>query len=77
MDKVIFNVDGKKILKEVDEEFDWDSLRREVEGREGKREKIVRLLDFVDWEVIRIVDVNEVVEIIKSCGMNYKFVECI
>ncbi|CAN7103845.1 unnamed protein product [Brassica rapa subsp. narinosa] len=75
MDKATFNADGKKILKEVDEEFDWDSLRREAEGREGKREKTARSLDSVDWEAIRTADVNEVAETIKSRGMNHKLAE--
>ncbi|WZZ49180.1 hypothetical protein YC2023_049287 [Brassica napus] len=75
MDKATFNADGKKILKEVEEEFDWDSLRREAEGREGKREKTARSLDSVDWEAIRTADVNEVAETIKSRGMNHKLAE--
>ncbi|KAF8101783.1 hypothetical protein N665_0201s0102 [Sinapis alba] len=75
MDKATFNANGKKILKEVTEEFDWDSLRREAQGRHGKREKTSRSLDSVDWEAIRTADVNEVAETIKSRGMNHKLAE--
>ncbi|KAJ0258948.1 DNA glycosylase/AP lyase ROS1 [Hirschfeldia incana] len=72
MDKAAFNANGKKILKEVTEEFDWDSLRKEAQAREGKREKTARTLDSVDWEAVRTAHVNEVAETIKSRGMNHK-----
>ncbi|KAL0720969.1 hypothetical protein Bca4012_035568 [Brassica carinata] len=75
MDKATFNANGKKILKEVTEEFDWDSLRREAQARHGKREKTSRTLDSVDWEAIRTADVKDVAETIKSRGMNHKLAE--
>ncbi|CAH8363288.1 unnamed protein product [Eruca vesicaria subsp. sativa] len=74
-DKATFNASGKKVLKEVKEGFDWDGLRREAQGREGKREKTARTLDSVDWEAIRTADVDEVAETIKSRGMNHKLAE--
>lgn len=66
---------GKKVLKEKKEAFDWDSLRREAQAREGKREKTSRTMDTVDWEAIRTSDVSEVAETIKSRGMNHKLAE--
>ncbi|EFH57709.1 hypothetical protein ARALYDRAFT_482629 [Arabidopsis lyrata subsp. lyrata] len=66
---------GKKVLKEKKEAFDWDSLRREAQGREGIREKTARTMDTVDWEAIRAADVSEVAETIKSRGMNHKLAE--
>ncbi|KAL1224355.1 DNA glycosylase/AP lyase ROS1 [Cardamine amara subsp. amara] len=69
------NAKGKKVIKEKKEAFDWDSLRREAQGREGKREKTARTLDTVDWESIRTADVEEVAETIKSRGMNHKLAE--
>lgn len=75
MDDAALNAKGKKVLKEKKEEFDWDSLRREAQGREGKREKTARTMDTVDWEAIRTADVSEVAETIKSRGMNHKLAE--
>ncbi|EOA28463.1 hypothetical protein CARUB_v10024677mg [Capsella rubella] len=66
---------GKKKLKAKKEAFDWDSLRREAQGRVGIREKSTRTMDTVDWEAIRTVDVSEVAETIKSRGMNHKLAE--
>ncbi|XP_010505197.1 PREDICTED: protein ROS1-like [Camelina sativa] len=66
---------GKTKLKEKKESFDWDSLRREAQIREGKREKSTRTMDTVDWEAIRAADVSEVAETIKSRGMNHKLAE--
>lgn len=75
MDDATLNAKGKKVLKEKKEGFDWDSLRREAQGREGKREKTTRTMDSVDWEAIRTADVSEVAETIKSRGMNHKLAE--
>ncbi|ESQ40479.1 hypothetical protein EUTSA_v10012472mg [Eutrema salsugineum] len=66
---------GKKVLNEEKEGFDWDSLRREAEGRAGKREKTTRTMDTVDWEAVRKADVSEVAETIKSRGMNHMLAE--
>ncbi|XP_010516871.1 PREDICTED: protein ROS1-like [Camelina sativa] len=66
---------GKTKLKEKKEAFDWDSLRREAQVREGKREKSTRTMDTVDWEAIRAAHVSEVAETIKSRGMNHKLAE--
>uniref|UniRef100_A0A1J3J8T8 Protein ROS1 n=1 Tax=Noccaea caerulescens TaxID=107243 RepID=A0A1J3J8T8_NOCCA len=66
---------GKNVVKEKTEEFDWDSLRREAQAREGKREKTERTMDSVDWEAIRRAHVSEVAETIKSRGMNHKLAE--
>ncbi|CAH8264929.1 unnamed protein product [Arabidopsis lyrata] len=74
-DAATLNAKGKKVLKEKKEAFDWDSLRREAEGREGKREKTTRTMDSVDWEAIRTADVSEVAETIKKRGMNHMLAE--
>ncbi|CAN8316674.1 unnamed protein product [Cochlearia groenlandica] len=73
--KATLDVKGKKALKEEKERFDWDSLRREAQGREGIKEKTSRTMDSVDWEAIRTAHVSEVAETIKSRGMNHKLAE--
>ncbi|XP_010509466.1 PREDICTED: protein ROS1-like [Camelina sativa] len=74
-DDATLKAKGKTKLKEKKEAFDWDSLRREAQVREGKREKSTRTMDTVDWEAIRAADVSEVAETIKSRGMNHKLAE--
>ncbi|EOA29112.1 hypothetical protein CARUB_v10025379mg [Capsella rubella] len=75
IDDVTLNANGKKVQKQKKEAFDWDSLRREAEGREGKRKKSTRTMDSVDWEAIRTADVSEVAETIKKRGMNHMLAE--
>ncbi|CAE6033005.1 unnamed protein product [Arabidopsis arenosa] len=74
-DDATLKAKGKKVLKEKKEAFDWDSLRREAQGRAGIREKTTRTMDTVDWKAIRAADVSVVAETIKSRGMNHKLAE--
>ncbi|XP_010509464.1 PREDICTED: protein ROS1-like isoform X2 [Camelina sativa] len=75
IDDTTLNAKGKKVLKQKKEAFDWDSLRREAQVREGKREKSTRTMDSVDWEAIRTADVSVVAETIKKRGMNHMLAE--
>ncbi|CAK9170746.1 unnamed protein product, partial [Ilex paraguariensis] len=49
---------------------DWDSLRRQVQANDKKRERTANTLDSLDWEAIRCADVSEIAQTIKERGMN-------
>lgn len=62
----------KKKEKEK-EDFNWDSLRLEAQGRNCNEERTVKTYDSSDWESLRTADVTVVSETIKSRGCNTKF----
>lgn len=49
----------------------WDSLRREVLERKGKKERSKESMDSIDYEAIRRASVYEISDAIKERGMNY------
>ncbi|CAD5330813.1 unnamed protein product [Arabidopsis thaliana] len=56
--------DGKKPTSQ------WDSLRKDVEGNEGRQERNKNNMDSIDYEAIRRASISEISEAIKERGMN-------
>ncbi|PSS24065.1 Transcriptional activator DEMETER like [Actinidia chinensis var. chinensis] len=48
---------------------DWDRLRLQAQEK-GKRERTPNTMDSLDWEAVRLADVNEIADVIKKRGMN-------
>lgn len=59
-----------RVSKEKQNDFDWDSLRRQVEANGGKKERPEHTKDSLDWEAVRCADVNKIANTIKERGMN-------
>ncbi|XP_010543902.1 PREDICTED: transcriptional activator DEMETER [Tarenaya hassleriana] len=53
-----------------EKDFDWDSLRRQAENGDLKRERTARTMDSVDWEAVRCADVDKIAKTIRPRGMN-------
>ncbi|KAJ0267222.1 Demeter [Hirschfeldia incana] len=49
----------------------WDSLRRDVLEKQGKKERSKDSMDAIDYEAIRRASVHEISDAIKERGMNY------
>ncbi|KAL0886584.1 hypothetical protein Bca101_010567 [Brassica carinata] len=49
----------------------WDSLRREVLEKHGKKERSKDSMDSIDYEAVRRASVHEISDAIKERGMNY------
>ncbi|CAH8379797.1 unnamed protein product [Eruca vesicaria subsp. sativa] len=49
----------------------WDSLRREVLEKKGKKERSKDSMDSIDYEAIRRASIHEISDAIKERGMNY------
>ncbi|KAF8114824.1 hypothetical protein N665_0033s0015 [Sinapis alba] len=49
----------------------WDSLRRDVLEKEGKKERSKDSMDSIDYEAIRRASIHEISDAIKERGMNY------
>uniref|UniRef100_A0A1J3FB03 Transcriptional activator DEMETER n=1 Tax=Noccaea caerulescens TaxID=107243 RepID=A0A1J3FB03_NOCCA len=56
--------DGKKPTSQ------WDSLRQDVEGNGGRKERSKDSTDSIDYEAIRSASISEISEAIKERGMN-------
>lgn len=56
--------DGKKPTSH------WDSLRQDVEGNGGRKERSKDSMDSIDYEAIRSASISEISEAIKERGMN-------
>lgn len=61
---------SKKARKEKKDEFNWDSLRKQVEADGKKRERTENTMDSLDWEAVRSAGVHEIADAIKERGMN-------
>ncbi|KAF5473785.1 hypothetical protein F2P56_005745 [Juglans regia] len=61
---------SKKAQKEKKDEFNWDSLRKQVEADGKKRERTANTMDSLDWEAVRSAGVHEIADAIKERGMN-------
>lgn len=59
-----------KVAKEKKKTFDWDYLRKEAYQKCGKRERNPDTMDSLNWEAVRLADVNEIADAIKERGMN-------
>ncbi|KAI3724088.1 hypothetical protein L2E82_35853 [Cichorium intybus] len=53
---------------------DWDGLRRRAQVN-GKRERTVNSMDSLDYEAVRLADVDEISDTIKDRGMNNMLAE--
>lgn len=49
----------------------WDSLRRDVLEKQGKKERSKESMDSIDYEAIRRASIHEISDAIKERGMNY------
>lgn len=56
--------DGKKPTSQ------WDSLRKDVDGNEGRKKRSKDSMDSIDYEAIRRASISEISEAIKERGMN-------
>ncbi|XP_010452355.1 PREDICTED: transcriptional activator DEMETER-like isoform X2 [Camelina sativa] len=56
--------DGKKPTSQ------WDRLRKDVDGNEGRKERSKDSVDSIDYEAIRRASISEISEAIKERGMN-------
>ncbi|KAL5743137.1 hypothetical protein ACOSP7_029869 [Xanthoceras sorbifolium] len=66
---------SRRVGREIKNDFDWDSLRRQVEPNGRKRERPANTLDSLDWEAVRCADVNKIANTIKERGMNNMLAE--
>ncbi|KAK4833727.1 hypothetical protein QYF36_010173 [Acer negundo] len=66
---------SRRVGKEIKNDYDWDSLRRQVEANGMKREKTANTMDSLDWEAVRCADVNKIANTIKERGMNNMLAE--
>ncbi|GER39266.1 hypothetical protein STAS_15876 [Striga asiatica] len=62
----------RKVETEKVEPFDWDSLRKQVQSKEGRRRERE---DSLDYEALRKADVREISDAIKERGMNNMLAE--
>ncbi|KAL3641147.1 hypothetical protein CASFOL_016115 [Castilleja foliolosa] len=70
------NARKRKVDKEKVKPFDWDSLRKEVQSKEGGiRERSKETMDSIDYETLRNADVKEISDAIKERGMNNMLAE--
>ncbi|GAV85442.1 HhH-GPD domain-containing protein [Cephalotus follicularis] len=68
--KAALKAKGRRVGKEIKDNFDWDNLRRQVEANGRKRERTMETMDSLDWEAVRSADVNQIANTIKERGMN-------
>ncbi|KAM7263421.1 hypothetical protein ACFE04_001104 [Oxalis oulophora] len=61
---------AKRVGRELKDDFDWEKIRRETEEVNGKREMNKNRMDSLDWEAVRLANVNEIANTIKERGMN-------
>lgn len=54
--------------------INWDSLRKQAQAN-GERVRTADTFDSVDWEAVRLADVEEVAETIRERGMNNMLAE--
>ncbi|CAA0830144.1 Transcriptional activator DEMETER [Striga hermonthica] len=62
----------RKVETEKVEPFDWDSLRKQVQSKEGRSSERE---DSLDYEALRKADVREISDTIKERGMNNMLAE--
>ncbi|KAG8390528.1 hypothetical protein BUALT_Bualt01G0092900 [Buddleja alternifolia] len=69
------NARKRKAEKTKAEPFNWDTLRKQVQSRDGTRERSRDRMDSLDYEALRNANVNEISDIIKERGMNNMLAE--
>lgn len=66
----------KRKVEEGDKKaFDWDSLRKEVQSKSGKKERSKDAMDSLNYEAVRSAAVKEISDAIKERGMNNMLAE--
>lgn len=66
----------KRKVEEGDKKaFDWDSLRKEVLSKNGKKERSKDAMDSLNYEEVRRASVEEISDSIKERGMNNMLAE--
>ncbi|XP_019262157.1 PREDICTED: transcriptional activator DEMETER-like isoform X2 [Nicotiana attenuata] len=55
--------------------FDWDSLRKQVQPKSGKKERSKDAMDSLNYEAVRCAPVKEISDAIKERGMNNMLAE--
>lgn len=65
----------KKTEYEEKNAFDWDSLRRQVHTKHGRKERTNETMDSLDYEAMRRADVSEISNAIRERGMNNMLAE--
>ncbi|PHT65239.1 Protein ROS1 [Capsicum annuum] len=66
----------KRKVEEGDKKaFDWDSLRKEVQSKSGKKERSKDAMDSLNYEAVRRAAVKEISDAIKERGMNNMLAE--
>ncbi|MCD7461263.1 hypothetical protein HAX54_045758 [Datura stramonium] len=66
----------KRKVEEGDKKvFDWDSLRKEVQSKSGKKERSKDAMDSLNYEAVRCAAVKEISDAIKERGMNNMLAE--
>lgn len=66
----------KRKVEEGDKKaFDWDSLRKEVQSKSGKKERSKDAMDSLNYEAVRNAAVKEISDAIKERGMNNMLAE--
>lgn len=69
------NARKKKHELEKTKSFDWDSLRKKVLSKGGKKERNQDTMDSLDYEALRNADVETISETIRERGMNNMLAE--
>ncbi|KAK6775277.1 hypothetical protein RDI58_026278 [Solanum bulbocastanum] len=66
----------RRTVEEGDKKaFDWDSLRKEVQSKSGKKERSKDAMDSLNYEAVRSAAVKEISDAIKERGMNNMLAE--
>ncbi|XP_023518039.1 transcriptional activator DEMETER-like isoform X1 [Cucurbita pepo subsp. pepo] len=65
----------RKVNSEKNSAIDWDSLRKQVEANGQIKEKGKDAMDSIDYEAIRLANVQEISSAIKERGMNNMLAE--
>ncbi|XP_027111389.1 transcriptional activator DEMETER-like [Coffea arabica] len=69
------NARKKKQELEKTKSFDWDSLRKKVLSKGGKKERNKDTMDSLDYEALQNADVQKISETIRERGMNNMLAE--
>ncbi|KAK6943980.1 Permuted single zf-CXXC unit, partial [Dillenia turbinata] len=64
-----------RTVKEKKNDIDWDDLKKQAEAGGRKRERTANTMDSLDYEAVRLADVNEIANAIKERGMNNMLAE--
>lgn len=64
------NARKRKAEKEKAEPFNWDTLRKQVQSKDGTAGSSREAMDSLDYEAMRNADVHEISEAIKERGMS-------